>query len=229
MLALHGWGRSHTDFDSALTGLVESRENAGAIALDLPGFGASPAPSAAGGAGAYADLVEPVLHECAPRVVVLGHSFGGRIAVELAARHPDAVAALVLSGVPLLKRSDRPAARPALRFRLARGLHRRRLLRDDAMERMRQRFGSADYRAVTGIMRDVLVTVVNETYESQLRRISQPVELVWGQNDDQVPTEVAERTAQMLASAHLTVLDGIGHFVPTEAPEAIVAAVRRHS
>lgn len=229
MLALHGWGRSHTDFDAALTGLVESRENTGAIALDLPGFGASPAPSAPGGARTYADLVEPVLDECAPRVVVLGHSFGGRIAVELAARHPDAVAALVLSGVPLLKPSDRPAARPALRFRLARGLHRRGLLGDDAMERMRQRFGSADYRAVTGIMRDVLVTVVNETYESQLRRISQPVELVWGQNDDQVPTEVAERTAQMLAIAHLTVLDGIGHFVPTEAPEAIVAAVRRHS
>ena len=219
---MHGWGRTHRD----LLGCLEGTD---AIALDLPGFGASPVPSAPGGAAAYADLVEPVLGECAPQVAVLGHSFGGRVAVELAARHPDTVAALVLSGVPLLKRSDRPAARPALRFRLARTLHRRGLLRDAAMERMRQRFGSADYRAANGIMRDVLVTVVNETYESQLGRIGQPVELVWGRRDDQVPVEVAERAAQMLANAHLTVLEGIGHFVPTEAPEAIAEAVRRHS
>lgn len=219
---MHGWGRTHRD-------LLACLEGTDAIALDLPGFGASPAPAAAGGAGAYADLVEPVLDECAPRVAVLGHSFGGRVAVELAARHPDTVTALVLSGVPLLKRADRPAARPALRFRLARAMHRRGLLGDDTMDRMRQWFGSADYRAATGIMRDVLVTAVNETYESQLGHIGQPVELVWGRQDDQVPVEVAERAAQMLADAHLTVLDDIGHFVPTEAPEALAAAVRRHS
>ena len=220
MLGLHGWGRTHRD-------LLECLAGTDAIALDLPGFGASPAPPAAGGAAAYADLVEPVLDECARRVVVLGHSFGGRVGVELAARRPDAIASLVLCGVPLLRRNDRPAARQALRFRLARGLHRRGLLGDDTMERMRQHYGSPDYRAARGIMRDVLVTVVNETYESQLGRISGPVELVWGHNDDQVPVETAQRAADLLDDARLTALDGVGHHVPTEAPEALAAAVDR--
>ena len=220
MLALHGWGRTHRDLLECLTG-------SDAIALDLPGFGASPAPSAAGGAAAYADAVESVLDECASQVVVLGHSFGGRVALELAARRPDAVASLVLCGVPLLRRTDRPAPRPALRFRLARRLHRRGLLADGTMERMRQRYGSADYRAASGIMRDVLVTVVNETYESRLSRIAQPVELVWGRQDEPVPVEIAQRAAGMLADARLTVLDGVGHLVPTEAPAALAAAVRR--
>ncbi len=227
MLALHGWGRSHSDFDKVLTELVGSRETTGAIALDLPGFGASPAPGEPCGAAGYAEKIVPVLDECRAQVVLVGHSFGGRVAIELAARFPDHVAALVLCGVPLLRRADRPAARPAMRYRLARQLHRRGLLGDDAMEGIRQRFGSSDYRSTTGVMRDVLVTVVNETYEAQLGEISQPVELVWGRHDDEVPVEVAERAARMLAVARLTVLDGAGHFVPTEAPEGMSAAIGR--
>lgn len=227
MLALHGWGRSHSDFDAALTGLVETHPGTGAIALDLPGFGASPAPDAPCGAAGYAEMVHPVLDECSPRVTLVGHSFGGRIAVELAARFPDAVAALVLCGVPLLPRTDRPAARPALRYRIVRGLHRRRLLGEGTMERMRQRYGSPDYRRAAGVMRDVLVTAVNETYEDRLGRISHPVELVWGRQDNEVPVEVAERAAGLLADPRLTVLEQVGHDVPTEAPGALADAVAR--
>ncbi len=227
MLALHGWGRSHADFDTALIDLVETHPGTGAVALDLPGFGASPAPSEAFGAAGYAEMVRPVLSECGPRVVVVGHSFGGRIAVELATRFPDSVAALVLCGVPLLQRTDRPVAPPALRYRIVRGLHRRRLLGEGAMERMRQRYGSPDYRRATGVMRNVFVAAVNETYESQLGRVSQPVELVWGRQDDEVPVEVAERAAGLLADPRLAVLDGVGHDVPTEAPGALADAVVR--
>lgn len=228
MLALHGWGRSHSDFDAVLTGLVGMHEGAGAVALDLPGFGASPAPPAPCGAAGYAELVRPVLGECSPRVVLVGHSFGGRIAVELAARFPETVSALVLCGVPLLRRTDRRGARPALRYRIGRGLHRCGLLGEGTMERMRQRYGSADYRRATGVMRDVLVTAVNETYEDQLGRISQPVELVWGRQDDEVPVEIAERAARLLTDPQLTVLEGVGHDVPTEAPGALADAVVRH-
>ena len=88
--------RQRKDFDGVLDGLD-------AIALDLPGFGgASPEPAAAMDAAGYADAVAPALDACAPGVVVLGHSFGGRVAVNLAATHPDRVGALVLTGVPRL-------------------------------------------------------------------------------------------------------------------------------
>ncbi len=218
MLGLHGWGRTHRDLLTCLDGM-------NAVALDLPGFGASPAPTQPAGAAAYADLVEPVLDECAARLVIVGHSFGGRVALELAIRRPDVVGALVLCGVPLLRRCDRRAPRLSLGYRVVRSLHRRRILSDSAMERMRQRYGSADYRSAVGVMRDVLVVAVNETYEERLGLVEQPVELVWGSDDDAVPVEVARRAGEMFADAQLRVLSGVGHFVPTETPDALAAAV----
>ena len=228
-LALPGWLHGADDFDALLRGLAGE---AGSIALDLPGFGgATPEPPRATGAAGYAAAVAPVLErELHLPAVVVGHSFGGRVAVHLAADHPEAVAALVLTGVPLLRRTDRPPARPPLAFRLARAAHRRGLFPDERMEALRRRSGSSDYRnAPSRVMRDILVKVTNETYEDQLRALRCPVELVWGADDDQVPAEVAERAAALVgSSAALTVLPGVGHLTPTAAPEALLAAVRRH-
>lgn len=219
VLAMHGWGRDHRDFDAVLEGFD-------AISLDLPGFGASPTPETAGGAAMYADAVEPVLDECSAPIVLLGHSFGGRVAVHLAQNRPAAIGGLVLTGAPLLHRTQRNG-KPALRYRLGRRMHALGLVGDERLEGLKDRYGSADYRAAEGVMRDVLVTTVNESYETQMKAIAAPVELVWGDNDDAAPPEIATRAEAMLHDARVTLLPTIGHFVPTEAPGELRAALER--
>lgn len=228
VLALPGWLHTAADFDAALAAVP-----AGCIAVDLPGFGgATPEPAAAMGAAGYARTVAPVLEHELDRdpAVVVGHSFGGRVALHLAAAHPERVAALVLTGVPNLVRRDAPGRRPPVAFRAVRALHRRGMVSDERMEALRRRSGSADYRnAPSKTMRDVLVTVTNEHYEDQLREVTCPVELVWGEHDDQAPLSQAERAAALLGDrATLTVLAGVRHFVPTAAPQALAAAITRH-
>ena len=220
MLALHGWARSSADFSATLDGLD-------AVALDLPGFGATPPPPEPWGAAGYAAAVADVLPELDQPPVVLGHSFGGRVAVHLAASHPDAVAGLVLTGAPLVRRPGAEARKPALAYRAGRALHRKGLLPDARMDALRRRYGSRDYLAATGVMRGVHVTVVNETYEDQLRALTCPVELVWGDDDAEVPVSVAEAARSLLARATLTTVPGAGHLVPLTAPAALREAVRR--
>jgi len=74
-------------------------------------------------------------------------------------------------------------------------------------------------------MRDILVKVVNEGYEPQLRELRNRVLLVWGENDGDVPVAVAETALRIIrqagGTAELEVLPGVGHLVPTQAPEAI--------
>ncbi len=84
VLALHGWGRRGSDFSSSLASI-------GALAMDLPGFGATPPPATPIGAREYAELLIPVLDEFSEPPVLVVHSFGGRVAVCLAAAEPERV------------------------------------------------------------------------------------------------------------------------------------------
>ncbi|MEX1126821.1 MAG: alpha/beta hydrolase [Acidimicrobiia bacterium] len=222
VIALHGWARRGSDFRSTLTDLD-------ALAPDLPGFGASPPPSEPWGAEGYARLINELLDVCDTPPVVVGHSFGGRIAVCLAALYPERVGSLVLTGAPLIRNT--PSRPPTWRYRMIRGLNRVGVVSDGRLEAIRRQTGSADYRAASGVMRDILVRVVNESYESQLRALTAPVSLIWGAADREVPVSIARAVAEVIKAegreVELEILEGIGHHVPVEAPDALRGAIER--
>jgi pimeloyl-ACP methyl ester carboxylesterase len=231
VIALHGWRRDHTDFEPVV-GPASPGGTLDAVAPDLPGFGATPAPDRAWGsddfAAAVARMAEPGPGATRPMgpVVVLGHSLGGRVAVALAATRPDLVAGLVLSGAPLLPRPGGPT-RSAWSFRAVRRLARMGLVPAAVLERARQRYGSDDYRAASGVVRDTLVRVVSERYDEQLAAVSCPVELVWGDDDTAAPLSVAEALVTRLPGANLVVCPGAGHLTPVTVPGALRQAVDR--
>ena len=200
-------------------------EGLDAIAVDLPGFGATPAPPAAWGLEQYADAVRPVLEEMDQPVVILGHSFGGSVGVHLAASGPAAARGLVVTGSPLIRQQK--GTKPPMSFRLARWLNGRGLFPNSKMEELRNSRGSADYRAATGVMRDTLVRVVNQDAAALLPKLQVPIELVWGEEDREVSVQIAVAAAGMAPHARLTRLPGTGHDTPLEAPNALRAALLR--
>ncbi len=228
MVALHGWCRSHADFAASL-GPSASPGPLSTLAPDLPGFGATPAPPVPWGSVEYAEALAPLLEEAVgpgPGLVVVGHSLGGRIAVRLAAARPELVSALVLSGAPLVRRPG-GSRRPPAAYRAVRTLRRAHLVSEARMDRARQRHGSADYRATQGVMRDVLVRLVNEHYDDSLSALHCPVELVWGGADTEVPVDSARALADAIPQARLTLCPGVGHLLPSTAPVELRAAVDR--
>jgi pimeloyl-ACP methyl ester carboxylesterase len=235
VLALHGWARTHSDFDPVLDGMD-------AIALDLPGFGVTPEPPSSWATADYAAHVAQVLEEMAPGpLVVVGHSFGARVGVWLADRFPppaqpgglNHIAALVLTGAPLAPFPGSKPPRLAMGYRVARALHRVHLVPDARMENLRRRYGSDDYRRASPLMRGVLVKSVTETatsaYAEPLQRWSQRggrVALVWGERDTVASLEGA-RGASGPAPDDVKVVHGAGHLLTPVLSIELRAMIRR--
>ncbi|MGO9658617.1 MAG: alpha/beta fold hydrolase [Acidimicrobiales bacterium] len=236
-LALHGWRRDHHDFDPVLAGVD-------AVALDLPGHGVAPEPPGPWSTSEYAQWVAPALDDLgAGPVVLVGHSFGARVAVRLvgdAAMYPGAgrVAALVLVGAPLAPPPGHAVRRSPLVYRAGRALHRAGLFPEHRMERLRQKYGSEDYRRASQIMRGVLVKAVAETaqgaYVPSLRswaNAERALELVWGEHD--TVTSLAGGKAALGAlpasvPVHIIVVPGAGHLMTPPVAAEVRAAVLRH-
>jgi pimeloyl-ACP methyl ester carboxylesterase len=226
VLALHGWQRTHLDFSPVFDD-GDRMGGVSAVGLDLFGFGATPPPPEPWGSDEYAHHLLPLFEEpgvLADRIVVVGHSFGGRVAVRLGTLVPDRIERMVLTGVPLLHRRDR-RSRSATAYRVARRLHRVGLLGDERMEALRYKYGSPDYRAAQGVIRGVFVRLLAEQYGDAMSATACPVDLVWGEEDTEVPVEVAVRAQALFPTARLVTLPGVGHLLPTEAPGELRRAV----
>lgn len=219
VVGLHGWARTRADLARPLAGL-------NALAFDLPGFGASPDPPAAWGARDYAALLAEALVGLDRPQVVLGHSFGGRIAISLAASWPELVSGLVLTGVPMLRQKSASMSSP-WRFRVAKWGSRHGLVSGSRMEELRHRYGSYDYRHAQGVMRSVLVRIVDESYEEDLARITCPVELIWGANDTVAPVAIAREASALLRDAKLEVIPDVGHMTPLSSAHILRQSVQR--
>jgi pimeloyl-ACP methyl ester carboxylesterase len=222
VVALHGWGRNRADWAATLQGYD-------ALALDLPGFGATPPPEEGWSTEEYAGWLRECLEDSArfggERPVLVGHSFGGRVAVRLAATDPELVRGLVLTGVPLL-RSQPAAGKPPFSFRAMRMLNKWHFISNERMEQQRRKRGSADYLAAQGVMREVLVKAVNEEYADALDAIAStdlPVAMIWGEHDTAATTTMAEQARARLGShAELFVVPGSAHLLD----DALVVALR---
>ena len=208
VVALHGWGRTSADWNSVL-------RSEDALALDLPGHGNTPVPESVWGSDEYAArVVEAIASQVSTPFTLVGHSFGGRVAVRIAAAHPELISTLVLTGAPLYRRSA--PAKPPATFRLVKRLNTAGIVSDAVLDRMRNKYGSPDYRATSGIMRSVFVKLVNEDYEESITKIAQArvaVALVWGERDTEAPVSVAERINAAIPGSVLRVVPGSGHLL----------------
>ena len=208
----HGWGQSGQAFEPLATAFAARAEN---LLIDFPGFGASPLPPDAWSTGDYADAVERWLGTLPPvtRTIWVGHSFGCRVGIQLAARHPERLERMVLIAAAGLKRKRTPVEQLRFRWRTTSFKLLKRLYtltgRDPAV--LSGRYGSADYRNA-GALRPIFVKVISEDLSDVARRISCPVQLVFGSNDAETPPEFGTRYNSLIAGSKLAILDHQDHY-----------------
>ncbi|PRY74762.1 pimeloyl-ACP methyl ester carboxylesterase [Yoonia maritima] len=184
----HGWGRTHADF-LPVAELIAGQ--ARCILFDLPGFGDTPRPDDAWDTNDYADYMRTVLAEKIgdKPCIWVGHSFGGRVGLRLAAQQQSPIAQMVIvagAGVKLPR-----SLWQQLRGQWRSFLFKRKKARatdDYEIIDLEKKYGSADYVHSREIgMRDIFIQTVKEDQTNDVGRIIAPTHLIYGSKDTATP------------------------------------------
>ncbi|HLK13026.1 MAG TPA: alpha/beta fold hydrolase [Candidatus Binatia bacterium] len=224
LVLLHGLGVTHETWEPTIEALAVRWR---VIAPDLPGHGRSSKPDAPYTIDFFAGVVRSLGRALGVNeAVVIGNSMGGRIALELAIAYPRFTRALVLAApagdfapvgrliAALMEVTVRPAVlRVALPWAIAWALH-------DADAALRARLAAApareDFPHHARAVRRALAGVLS-VESPDLARVTQPVQLVWGERDRLVPLAFARALRRGLPHARLALLP-CGHFPMLERP-----------
>ena len=199
ILLLHGWGQN-IEMMKMLGDNFSDRFRI--TILDFPGFGLSEEPSESWTIKDFADMLDEFVKELGiKKPIIMGHSFGGRVAIRYSADH--VVEKIVLFGSPCV-REERELS---LSVKILKGI--KKLPGMDKIGEFAKNFiGSRDYKAASPIMRQTLVDVVNEDLSKYAKEIDCPTLLIWGENDTEAPVEDARILEGIMVDAALIVLPG---------------------
>ena len=227
IVLLHGWGTSAESLGTVAKALEDRFR---VYALDLPGFGWTPSAATVWGTWEYASYVEAFMDRVNISVASLvGHSFGGRIALALAAKWPDRVKSLVL----VASAGIRPRRGPLFRMKVGAAKLARQMfslpmwgrLGERVIAELYQRMGSRDYRNA-GALRATLVKVVGEDLRGILSSVRTPTLIIWGDRDQEVPFSSMEIMTRGIQGSRLEVFEGAGHFPFVDSPDRFGRLVR---
>ncbi|MDR1821016.1 MAG: alpha/beta hydrolase, partial [Oscillospiraceae bacterium] len=191
---------------------------------DQPGFGDTPEPAEPYTVSDCAEIVrEFILSFGTEDCILVGHSYGGRVIIKLAAeKQPFAISKIILFDsaglVPVRHAKDK------LRSVVTKSA--RAFLPSKTAEKLKNKFGSDDYRNASPIMRKTLVFAVNEDLREHLPKITAPTLLFWGELDTATPLADARVMESLIPDAGLVIAQGAGHFSYLDAPVLAEKVVR---
>lgn len=193
---LHGWGSSKTLMKQAFGKTLPNFRH---VYVDLPGFGGSNAPVPLITAD-YAQIMKLFLEAIAitPRII-LGHSFGGKVATLL---NPPCLVLVASAGILVPK----PLS---VRFKIALF----KLLKFTGLTSLRSLFISSDAKGMSEVMYQTFKNVVNEDFSEFFSRYQGKALLCFGKNDTATPLWAGEKIASLIGDSRLVAYNGDHYFL----------------
>jgi len=194
IVILHGWGSNKEIMKKAFGALLPKWRH---IYIDMPGFGKSTNPTILT-TEKYSQILTLFLEEIGVKpMVVVGHSFGGKVATLL---NPECLILLSSSGI-LVPKSWSIKAKIAI-FKL---------LKPFGFGKIRNFFISSDAKGMNHEMYETFKNVVNEDFENSFANFKNKALLFWGKDDTATPLWTAKKISTLIENTTLYPLDG-GHY-----------------
>ena len=224
LVFLHGWGVESQLWFKIIPFLID--KNYSLYFLDLPGFGKSQIPSKAYNVDDYKNIVCEFIKKLELKNInLIGHSFGGRITIKLAAENPDFLKKIVLvdsAGIyhqklfKTFKLLIASIIRPLFQFSFMKSFR----------QKIYQLIGSEEYLTIPALS-ETFAHIVSEDLTSHLSKIKLPTLIIWGDKDNNEAStlEDAHLMNKNISNSKLKLLKKAEHFSFLDQPEEFVKAL----
>jgi pimeloyl-ACP methyl ester carboxylesterase len=199
VVLLHGWGQNIEMMTPLVKGIDKSKQ---VLIIDLPGFGKSEEPKKPYTVYDYVEVLKKLFAELEiVNPILIGHSFGGKIALLYASLYETKK--LVVFGSPY----DVHIKEVSTKLKILRTLKKMPVL--NLLEPIAKKMiGSSDYRKASSMMRQILTSTVNLSIKDELNKITCPTLIIWGENDEAVPIEYAYELEKIIKDGAVIKLQG---------------------
>lgn len=192
IVLLHGWASSKEVWNNVYNYLLENYQ---VIKIDLLGFGNTKIEKEY-----YIDDVVIILHKFLEFLnienpIVIGHSYGGRIAIRYASLYN--IDRLILVSTPFLVRKPKFKEKA---YKFFKRMH------------INLKMGSRDYKNASPILRNMLVNAIKTDLKDSAVKLNCPTLLIWGENDKTVEYNDILALNKCVKDSGIVVIKNAGHF-----------------
>lgn len=206
---LHGWGGDKNSFAITKNHIAEIDRNM--VFVSFAGFGNTPEPSKPYYVQDYVnDLVDLIVKVAKGKSVdIVCHSFGARVAVLLASQYPLLVnKIMIIDGAGIKPRHGLGYYLKVAKYKKLK----RQVMRKKKDASVLEKFGSNDYKALSSMMKQTFINVVNQDLKKEASKIKTQILLFWGEKDTETPLYMAKKYKRLLKDSKLVVVKNAGHF-----------------
>lgn len=237
LIIIPGWGGSHETWSDFV---VLAKPHFGhVICLDLPCFGGNPCPKTVWGVEHYAEYVRRKIERIKEdemknggntHLILLGHSFGGQVLTYLVAKNKGICDKLILSGAAVYRKKR--GLKEIFFFLIAKfgkivlSIPLLKNFQKIAKKILYKLSDSPDYEDTSGIKREIFQRVIRQDVSSNLKDITCPTLVLWGESDSYVPLSSGKKIAAELSTSELKVFANAGHGLHLQKPAEFLEAIR---
>ncbi len=208
VICLVGWGQDTRMFEPTQIYLSHYFK---VTCIDYPGFGQSDVMLNAWSVDDYVLWLETIVKTLnIQNPIIIAHSFGARVALKYNLKNP--ICKLVFTGAAGIK--PKTKLNTKIRIQIYKLL--KKLVQLPGLtvhqERLKKVFGSEDYRALSGVLRDSFVKIVNEDLSPYLSKVEIPCLLIWGDKDVATPLWMGRKMEKEMKDAGLVIFENEGHY-----------------
>ncbi len=206
ILYLHGWGMNKDCFTGFTSRLNTKAKN---LIVDFYGFGDSDEPESYYDTYEYAYQIFLLLSRLEIKdIVLVGHSFGGRVAIILSAIFDIKVSAMILTSSAGLNRFSLKKTFNIFKYRLIKKLVKYKLLRPSSLSK----YGSSDYKRLSSTMKRCFVKIVKQDLSYLLKNIECKTILFWAKDDKDTPMWICKKLNKNISNSKVLIMKSGGHF-----------------